>query len=106
MGAERYYLRGVASTAPSSDNACTTASYTSFTSITKHEQFIKQFWIESGEFRCQDGSSITATSYCDGARDCADGSDETEDACVTNTCSGFLFRCAYGACVDRGATCN
>ncbi|KOB70059.1 Hemolymph protein 14, partial [Operophtera brumata] len=106
MGVERYYLRGVVSTAPTSDSACNTAVYTSFTSITKHEQFIKQFWIESGEFRCQEGSFITATNYCDGARDCADGSDETEDACSTKICSDYLFRCAYGACVDRGATCN
>ncbi|KOB52139.1 Pattern recognition serine proteinase, partial [Operophtera brumata] len=59
-----------------------------------------------GEYHCKDGSFITATNYCDGARDCADGSDETGDACSTTTCSEYLFRCAYGACVDRGAICN
>ncbi|KOB79197.1 Hemolymph protein 14, partial [Operophtera brumata] len=46
-GVERYYLRGVASSAPASKKACNTGTYTSFTSITKHEKFIKQFWIES-----------------------------------------------------------
>ncbi|KOB77863.1 Hemolymph protein 14 [Operophtera brumata] len=106
MGVERFYLRGVVSTAPASDDACTTAAYTSFTKLSKHEQFIKQFSIESGEYRCDDGSSITAIRSCDGARDCADGSDETEDACSTQTCAEYLFRCAYGACVDRGAKCN
>ncbi|KOB76003.1 Hemolymph protein 14 [Operophtera brumata] len=46
-GIERFYLRGVVSTAPTSNNACNTAVYTSFTSIMQHEHFIKQFWIES-----------------------------------------------------------
>ncbi|KOB69380.1 Pattern recognition serine proteinase [Operophtera brumata] len=104
MGIERYYLRGVVSTAPTSDDLCNTASYTTFTQLTKHEQFIKQYWIESGEFHCQDGSFIASGTQCDGARDCADGSDETEDACAAQTCAEGLFRCAYGACVDRGAT--
>ncbi|KOB71019.1 Pattern recognition serine proteinase [Operophtera brumata] len=130
-----YYLRGVVSTAPSGDRACNTAPYTSFTALSKHEPFIKQYWIESGEFKCQDGSVITVAKHCDGARDCADGSDETEHACAKTPCSDYLFRCAYGAdcadgsdetehacaktpcsdylfrcaygaCVDRGATCD
>ncbi|KOB68037.1 Pattern recognition serine proteinase [Operophtera brumata] len=46
-GTERYYLRGVASTAPKSNDACNTAAYTTFTQLMKHEHFIKQFWIES-----------------------------------------------------------
>ncbi|KOB70981.1 Hemolymph protein 14 [Operophtera brumata] len=85
MGVERYYLRGVVSSAPAptSENLCNTAS---------------------GEFHCVDGSFITSGKQCDGAIDCADGSDETNDACATNSCSEF--RCAYGACVDRGAVCN
>ncbi|KOB67381.1 Pattern recognition serine proteinase [Operophtera brumata] len=103
---ERYYLRGVVSTAPSSDRAFNTAPYTSFTALSKLEPFIKQYWIESGEFKCQDGSVITVAKHCDGARDCADGSDETEHACAKTPCSDYLFRCAYGACVDRGATCD
>ncbi|KOB69319.1 Pattern recognition serine proteinase, partial [Operophtera brumata] len=44
---ERYYLRGVASAAPRSDAACNTAAYTTFTQLSKHEHFIKQYWIES-----------------------------------------------------------
>ncbi|KOB68028.1 Hemolymph protein 14, partial [Operophtera brumata] len=42
-GTQRYYLRGVVSTAPNNENACNTATYTSFTQILKHEDFIKQF---------------------------------------------------------------
>ncbi|KOB72450.1 Hemolymph protein 14 [Operophtera brumata] len=100
-GIARYYLRGIVSTAPNNENACNTDTYTSFTSIMKHEYFIKQ-----GEFRCRDGSYITAANYCDGTKDCADGSDETTSACSGKTCSSYLFQCDYGACVDTGATCN
>ncbi|KOB70982.1 Pattern recognition serine proteinase, partial [Operophtera brumata] len=32
---------------------------------------------------------MSATHYCDGARDCADGSEETNDACATNSGSEF-----------------
>ncbi|KOB66980.1 Pattern recognition serine proteinase, partial [Operophtera brumata] len=46
-GTERYYLRGVVSTAPSNDDHCNTAAYTSFTQLSRHEHFVKQYWIES-----------------------------------------------------------
>lgn len=57
-------------------------------------------------FRCGDGAYVAAGLHCDGARDCADGSDETAAACARASCSAQLFRCGYGACVDRGALCN
>ncbi|XP_075989031.1 modular serine protease-like [Anticarsia gemmatalis] len=43
LGIERYYLRGVVSTAPSNENKCNVDTYTTFTKITKHEDFIKEF---------------------------------------------------------------
>ncbi|KOB76914.1 Hemolymph protein 14, partial [Operophtera brumata] len=167
-GVARYYLRGVVSTAPKSDNACNTDTYTSFTSIMKHEHFIKQFWSESVRtapawtaeppatgyvtsiiiklLRRHQGvpgrvgrvcvgvrredvlqlpvpvcvrrlrgpwshlqrgmSPASSLNYCDGTKECPDGSDESVWACAAKTCSNYLFQCAYGACVDRGATCN
>ncbi|KOB69381.1 Pattern recognition serine proteinase [Operophtera brumata] len=54
----------------------------------------------SGARTARASTEAPPTHYCDGARDCVDGSDETEDACATQTCAEGLFRCAYGACVD------
>ncbi|XP_026746695.1 modular serine protease [Trichoplusia ni] len=42
-GIDRYYLRGIVSTAPNNENACNAHTLTTFTQITKHEMFIKQF---------------------------------------------------------------
>ncbi|KAI5632138.1 trypsin domain-containing protein [Phthorimaea operculella] len=39
---ERYYLRGIVSTAPESQEACNVFARTSFTKITKHKQFIEK----------------------------------------------------------------
>ncbi|KOB71778.1 Hemolymph protein 14, partial [Operophtera brumata] len=50
--------------------------------------------------------TLEPAKFCDGTKDCADGTDETFDACAKLTCSHYLFRCKYGACIDKGATCN
>ncbi|XP_068626102.1 modular serine protease-like [Battus philenor] len=42
-GIERYYLRGIVSTAPSNENLCNANTLTSFTQVVKHEHFIKEF---------------------------------------------------------------
>ncbi|XP_047039337.1 modular serine protease-like [Helicoverpa zea] len=41
-GNDRYYLRGIVSTAASNDDACNAHTLTTFTQIIKHEHFIKE----------------------------------------------------------------
>ncbi|CAH2062410.1 unnamed protein product, partial [Iphiclides podalirius] len=41
-GTQRYYLRGIVSTAPRNENLCNAHTLTSFTQVTKHEHFIKE----------------------------------------------------------------
>ncbi|XP_037299562.1 modular serine protease isoform X2 [Manduca sexta] len=60
----------------------------------------------SREVPCDDGEIIPATSRCDGVVDCNDRSDETPATCADAYCPDYYFRCAYGACVDRGADCD
>ncbi|CAB3232241.1 unnamed protein product [Arctia plantaginis] len=43
LGVDRYYLRGVVSTAPNNENLCNANTYTTFTKITKHEDLIKEY---------------------------------------------------------------
>lgn len=40
----RYYLRGIASTAPTNDNACNGDTFTTFTRLLSHEHFITRYW--------------------------------------------------------------
>lgn len=42
-GVERYYLRGIVSTASTNENLCNTNTFTTFTQVSKHEHFIKQY---------------------------------------------------------------
>ncbi|KAF9414620.1 hypothetical protein HW555_007549, partial [Spodoptera exigua] len=42
-GIDRYYLRGIVSTAPNNENLCNSHTLTSFTQIVKHEHFIKEY---------------------------------------------------------------
>ncbi|BES98915.1 Trypsin [Nesidiocoris tenuis] len=60
------------------------------------------------EFTCSNGQCVGSYQVCDGAKDCHDGTDETQAVCskVGLTCPPFAFRCAYGACVDKSSTCN
>ncbi|KAG6463172.1 hypothetical protein O3G_MSEX013717 [Manduca sexta] len=43
---ERYYLRGIVSTAHTSNEACNAFALTTFTNILSHEHFIKRFWTD------------------------------------------------------------
>ncbi|KAL0116520.1 hypothetical protein PUN28_009883 [Cardiocondyla obscurior] len=58
------------------------------------------------EFRCNNGQCIDNTMVCDGAKDCKDASEETEDICESVICPIYAFRCNYGACIDNDLTCN
>ncbi|CAH0730552.1 unnamed protein product, partial [Brenthis ino] len=63
-----------------------------------------RYWQE--EFRCNDGTCITAHRKCDGVIDCPDASDETYYLCRDVRCPDYYFRCTYGACVEKTALCN
>ncbi|CAB3260968.1 unnamed protein product [Arctia plantaginis] len=89
LGIDRYYLRGIVSTAPRNDDKmCNDNAYTTFTKITKHQEFINDALAESASrtcpfysFQCLDGSCVDQGADCDGIEDCADGSDEANELC-------------------------
>ncbi|CAB3222458.1 unnamed protein product [Arctia plantaginis] len=89
LGVDRYYLRGIVSAAPRDDQKlCNDNTYTTFTMITKHQDFIKEALAVSAvhrcpqySFQCDDGSCVDQGSDCNGRQDCADGSDESDELC-------------------------
>ncbi|KAF8571644.1 hypothetical protein P879_03753, partial [Paragonimus westermani] len=58
-----------------------------------------------GEYVCRDGRCITQTRFCDGRRDCVDGSDESPPHCYAR-CQPDQFACGSGECVDARLRCN
>lgn len=59
------------------------------------------------QYQCESsGECIQNSDVCDGIKNCADGSDETEKRCITEYCAPFTFRCAYGACISGDARCD
>lgn len=65
---------------------------------------------KSGEFRCNRtiGMSVQCIPrrhFCDGEKDCDDGSDEPP-SCGQRQCTTWQFRCASGQCISRNWTCN
>lgn len=58
------------------------------------------------EWTCNSGQCIASDELCDGNPDCQDGSDETADVCIQQSCPSFAFRCTYGACLPSSAKCN
>ncbi|CAB3232239.1 unnamed protein product [Arctia plantaginis] len=61
QGMDRYYLRGVVSTAPNlEDQLCNDKSYSTFTKITKHQEFIKNALAEAISLKtCPRGQEAT-----------------------------------------------
>lgn len=60
----------------------------------------------SEEFQCKNKQCISIDNKCDGTPQCADLSDETEEACLRLVCPGHTFKCKYGACISRKGRCN
>lgn len=64
-------------------------------------------------FHCKNGQCFRVETFCDGTRDCADGTDEY-DGCEGmrvsmlsgNWCTSAEFHCANGRCVPAEAQCN
>ncbi|CAD6995691.1 unnamed protein product [Ceratitis capitata] len=56
--------------------------------------------------KCWSGQCVNIKDKCNGIRDCADGSDETEVLCGAIPCQIEEFRCGYGACIPSTAKCN
>ncbi|CAB3232121.1 unnamed protein product [Arctia plantaginis] len=99
-GVDRYYLRGIVSAAPNDeDKLCNDNVYTTFTKITKHQEFIKEAFAASARktcplysFQCDDGSCVDPGADCNGRQDCSDGSDESDELCrVTPSTAAILF---------------
>ncbi|CAD6995692.1 unnamed protein product [Ceratitis capitata] len=59
-----------------------------------------------GQMKCWSGQCVNIKDKCNGIRDCADGSDETEVLCGAIPCQIEEFRCGYGACIPLTAKCN
>ncbi|KAI4480244.1 hypothetical protein M0804_010242 [Polistes exclamans] len=57
-------------------------------------------------FICTDGNQIPLINVCDGSLQCPDSSDETNKLCRHTLCPSNMFRCVYGACINRTSRCN
>ncbi|XP_044735712.1 modular serine protease-like [Chrysoperla carnea] len=88
-------------------------SYTLFTNSTQagagylHRVIRQASNCKASERQCKSGECLSKHVFCDGAVDCADGSDETVSSCANIPCpSSLYFQCAYGACVSGDAKCD
>ncbi|XP_019883913.2 modular serine protease-like [Camponotus floridanus] len=57
-------------------------------------------------FICVDATVISLMNTCDGIPHCPDSSDEVATLCRHVVCPMNMYRCSYGACVNRTSRCN
>ena len=58
----------------------------------------------NSEFTCSNGECILKARFCDGLRDCTDGSDEPHGC--QGRCNKHEYSCNNGRCITKGMKCN
>ena len=87
-----------------------------------HEEYLSPGQSNADTFRCLDGSCILQAGRCNGAHNCADGSDEsgcnaetnhfvpaylsTSSTCPDDFHDDVHFRCANSQCIEKVGMCN
>lgn len=74
--------------------------------------FICFIGCQENEFTCASGECISATLYCDGRKNCYDGSDEYNCPSTTQAptqppyCGSGQWQCRSGECIPHSSRCD